>query len=124
MGWLSLCSPLVGTVRSKELGRAGVQPVLEARGHSAMVRQTFSAVTSLKWVVENVASMDPDACDQISSVLQVLPLRLDPADVLPYSRPRLAWISEEPTETDGSLLSRRKGFVEGTMRATGVTESQ
>ena len=75
-----------------------------------MVYQTFSAVASVKWVVENVASIDPDARDQISSMLQVLPLRLDPADVLLYSRPRLAWISEEPTETDGSLLSRRKGL--------------
>ncbi|CAE7159524.1 unnamed protein product [Symbiodinium pilosum] len=68
--------------------------------------------------------MDPDARDEISSVLEVLPLRLDPADVLPYSRPRFAWISEEPSRTEGCELVQREGFVEVTMTATGVAEAQ
>ena len=89
-----------------------------------MVQQTFSAVASVKWVVEKVASMDPEARDEISSVLEVVPLRLDPADVLPYSRPRFAWISEQPAVTEGCELVQRKGFVEVTMTAEGVAESQ
>ena len=89
-----------------------------------IVQEIFAPVASVKWVVENVASMDPDARDEISSVLEVLPLRLDPADVLPYSRPRFAWISEEPSRTEGCELVQREGFVEVTMTATGVAEAQ
>ena len=75
-----------------------------------IVQEIFAPVASVKWVVENVASMDPDARDEISSVLEVLPLRLDPADVLPYSRPRFAWISEEPSVLRGASWYREKAL--------------
>ena len=51
-------------------------------------------------------------------------MRLDPADVLPFSRPRFAWISEDAIATEGSQIIPRKGFVEVVMAAEGITETQ
>lgn len=53
------------------------------------VENVFSQQARVDFVVENVFSMDVDARHQISSYLGVKPLKLDPADFTPMSRPRL-----------------------------------
>ncbi|CAE7580461.1 Dnmt3c [Symbiodinium natans] len=89
-----------------------------------LVAEEFDGIAKVKWVVENVSSMDVAARDEISTWLGVAPLRLDPADVLCYSRPRFAWISEWPHETEGASFVKRKGFVEVCMTASEPPQSQ
>ena len=59
------------------------------------VQSCFGSFATVKFCVENVASMDEGARREISSCLEVQPVKLDPADTLPFNRPRLAWCSEE-----------------------------
>ena len=78
---------------------------------------SFSSFATVRWVVENVASMDVSARDEISRVLGVEPFRLDPADVLCFSRPRFAWCSEWAGERNDVFVTKRKGFIEVVMSA-------
>jgi site-specific DNA-cytosine methylase len=50
---------------------------------------------ALKYVGENVASMDKEHCEEISSELEVRPYHLNPSGAVPMQRPRLCWTSEE-----------------------------
>ena len=113
----------VGPLRSLSLSWVGGDPVKASRELAEEL--LLSATTHVKRlgerVVENVASMDPAASDEISVHLGCEPLRLDPADVFPYSRPRFAWISEVAVATEGSKLSRRKGL---SMTGEAVAEAQ
>ena len=72
-----------------------------------IIKDVFSDVAVVKWVVENVASMDPSARDEISFHLGFEPVRLDPSDVLPFSRPRFAWTSEQIVPTEECSLGKR-----------------
>ena len=63
--------------------------------------------------------MDIEARDEISAKLKVWPLRFDPADALPYSRPRFCWMSESPCASADTQLTWRKGFIEVFMYASG-----
>eukprot|EP00438_Fugacium_kawagutii_P035650 Skav208366 [mRNA] locus=scaffold1964:533664:536637:- [translate_table: standard] len=49
----------------------------------------------VRYIVENVASMDISARDEISSLLGVKPYRVDPRRQVPMSRPRLCWTDVE-----------------------------
>ena len=72
------------------------------------LRQVFEPTAKVKFCVENVASMDGAARQQISEALDVQPVKLDPADSLPYSRPRLAWCSEEIFEMEELTFWKEK----------------
>lgn len=76
-----------------------------------LVQEIFSTFAVVKFCVENVASMDEGAHRQISTELEVMPVKLDPADCLPYSRPRLAWCSEVLFEMDGIQLWTEGDYV-------------
>eukprot|EP00435_Cladocopium_sp_Y103_P045333 s2195_g13.t1 len=87
----------------------------------AMVQRAFSGHARVKFCIENVASMDEAARREISEYLEVQPVKLDPADTLPFNRPRLAWCSEELfameeltlwTEADYVRAYVTNGFVE------------
>ena len=88
------------------------------------IQDTFSSFCKVKFCVENVASMDEEARQQISAELDVAPVKLDPADSLPYSRPRLAWISEEIYEMEGLSLWTEGDYVRAYVDGPGLDNSQ
>lgn len=74
------------------------------------VQQVFSPFCKVKFCIENVASMDESARDEISSQLGICPVKLDPSDSLPYNRPRFAWVSEPIFEMEGLQLWSEKNY--------------
>ena len=64
----------------------------------------FLPEVPVDFVIENVFSMDVSARSEISLRLDITPLKLDPADCSPMSRPRLAWVSFEVSKTEGVEL--------------------
>eukprot|EP00435_Cladocopium_sp_Y103_P000336 s140_g1.t1 len=75
------------------------------------LREVFQWPVKIKFVVENVSSMDEDARKEISAHLDVQPLKFDPSDTLPYNRPRLAWVSEEVFEMEELSLWTEGDYV-------------
>ena len=61
---------------------------------------------------------------EISALCGSIPLRLDPADVLDFSRPRFAWLSDAPHEQDEVAFIHHKGFIEVNMRAARPASNQ
>ena len=59
-----------------------------------LLRSEFQGRVSIKFVFENVASMDYEAAQTISRVLKTQPYAVDCRDAVPMSRPRYAWCSE------------------------------
>ena len=74
-------------------------------------RECFRGTAEVSFIVENVRSMDVAARDEISRVLGVEPLALCPSDILPYNRPRLAWVSGKVEETVGVDLLEQEGYT-------------
>ena len=66
-----------------------------------MCEHVFGCSVPVEFVIENVFSMDVSARNEISMRLDIKPLKLDPADCTPMSRPRLAWVSKAMTLTEG-----------------------
>ena len=75
------------------------------------VFEVFSAFCKVKFCVENVSSMDESARREISSALEVMPIKLDPADTMPFSRPRFAWTSVEVHQMEGLTLHTESDYV-------------
>lgn len=66
-----------------------------------MCEHVFGPDIPVEFVIENVFAMDVSARIEISMRLDIKPLKLDPADCTPMSRPRLAWVSKAMLLTDG-----------------------
>lgn len=66
-----------------------------------LCEHVFGPEIPVEFVVENVFSMDVSARTEISMRLDIKPLKLDPADCTPMSRPRLAWVSKAMLLTEG-----------------------
>ena len=83
-----------------------------------MAEHTFEPAVPVHFVIENVYSMDVSARQEISMRLDVKPLKLDPADCSPMSRPRLGWLSR-PVESQSGVyyLFDHGDFVEVKMEA-------
>ena len=77
-----------------------------------LVEEVFGDWAVVEYVIENVFSMDVSARDQISTSLAIKPLKVDPADCSPMSRPRLAWVSCEVQATPGVTLVDHEGYTE------------
>ena len=88
------------------------------------VEEVFAGTAEVEFVVENVFSMDTSATEEISTILQVEPLVLCPSDLLPYNRPRLAWVSFEVHAGPGVQLERCQGFTRVWMSGEGVRDDQ
>jgi hypothetical protein len=54
--------------------------------------------------------MDEAARLTISQELDIVPIKLDPADGMPISRPRFAWCSEELHQMEGVRLKAEKEY--------------
>ena len=83
-----------------------------------LLEEIFMPEVQVEFVIENVFSMDISARHEISSRLGIKPLKLDPADCTPMSRPRLSWISKEVTTTPGVTLVDWGDYVQVYMEAT------
>eukprot|EP00435_Cladocopium_sp_Y103_P062211 s313_g23.t2 len=88
------------------------------------IQDIFSTFARVKFCIENVASMDESARRQISSELEVMPVKLDPADCMPISRPRLAWCSETLYEMDGIQLWEEGDYVRAYVDGPALETSQ
>ena len=77
--------------------------------------QIFEPEVKVEFVVENVFSMDISARQEFSLRLDVKPIKLDPAEIQPMSRPRLAWLSREVHSGEGVTLIDHGDFVEVVM---------
>ena len=87
------------------------------------VEEVFSPTAAVEFVVENVLSMDAEAREEISQQLGVEPLALCPSDVLPYNRPRLAWVSSAVEAGEGVTLERQSGYTRVHMAAEPVPDA-
>ena len=85
--------------------------------------EVFGATAEVAFLVENVLSMDADARQEISRHLGVEPLALCPSDILPYNRPRLAWVSLPIHAGPGVELERQGDMVRVKMMAERVPDS-
>ena len=68
--------------------------------------------------------MDEEARREISYYLDVQPIKVDPADTLPFSRPQLAWCFEVLYEMDELTLTSEADYVRATVCAGQVQEHQ
>ena len=68
--------------------------------------------------------MDEDARMAISDELEVAPIKLDPSDCLPISRPRLAWCSETLYEMAGVQLWQEREYVRAYLEGPAVSTQQ
>ena len=75
------------------------------------IKEVFEVSCKVKTCVENVASMDEEARWTISKELDITPIKLDPSDITPISRPRFAWVSEEVRQMSGVELWTEKEYV-------------
>ena len=80
--------------------------------------RVFTPRIPVEFVIENVFSMDVSARNEISLRLSIKPLKLDPADCTPMSRPRLAWVSKEVHAGPGVTLVDWPEVVEVKMNGT------
>ena len=60
-----------------------------------LLEKHFGVHVDIKPVVENVASMDRSATEEISAALGTIPYRLDCMNAVPMRRPRYCWTSEQ-----------------------------
>jgi hypothetical protein len=74
-----------------------------------LIQEEFGPEVVVKSAVENVASMDEGACQEISEERGYWPYHLDPVNAVPMKRPRFAWVSEslEGVFPDISFHSKR-----------------
>lgn len=88
------------------------------------IQEIFSTYCKVKFCVENVASMDEEARRSISDHLEVAPVKLDPGDCLPISRPRLAWCSEVLHQMEGLELWEERDYTRAYVKAGSVATEQ
>ena len=89
--------------------------------HSSLIfeaMRVLEAVKSLyphktvKFIIENVASMDVSARDAISDLVGVRPLRLDPSNQVPMGRPRFCWTNVAIPKTEELKMEDKGGYIE------------
>lgn len=79
-----------------------------------LLRQVFGRRFTIIFFVENVASMDKVAADQISSALGVKPYRVQCSDAVPISRPRLCWTNRALPTLPGVKVVEKENYFEVT----------
>eukprot|EP00435_Cladocopium_sp_Y103_P006815 s1280_g2.t1 len=60
-----------------------------------LVKEEFGSTVVVKHVYENVASIDKNACQDISETLQKRPYYLNCEQAVPMKRPRLSWTTQK-----------------------------
>ena len=89
--------------------------------HSSLVYEAKRVVEDLKvlfpdkvvkFIVENVASMDVSARDAISELWGCVPIKVDPSGQVPMFRPRFCWTDLELPEEIKGLIINKSGYIE------------
>ena len=75
-----------------------------------LLEQSFGNNVVVKQVVENVASMDYEATQEISRVLGTQPYRVDSADAVPMHRPRYCWTDAVVDEALRGIYCQQKTY--------------
>ena len=88
------------------------------------IQEIFSPFALVKYCIENVASMDEAARQEISACLDIQPVKLDPGDALPFGRPRLAWCSVELFAMEELSLWQEGDYIRAYVEAGEVEPSQ
>ena len=97
--------------RRRNLAGKGSGLIFKALEVLEMVRELFPRIR-IRFVFENVASMDNSAREEISELLGVIPYRLDPIKQAPMSRPRYCWTDVEIWQAEDMLLTHRGNYIE------------
>ena len=80
-----------------------------------LLRLVFGFDFTIIYIIENVASMDIAAEQEISALLGRKPFRVDSADCVPLHRPRFCWANLKPFEIEGVSLKEMDRWIEVTM---------
>jgi len=80
------------------------------------IRKVYGYSFKVRYVVENVSSMDAAAEGEISQVLGGKPLRLDPCHTVPIHRPRFCWSNTDLAPMDGVDVQEKERWVEITIQ--------
>ena len=88
------------------------------------VQDIFGQFCKVKFCIENVASMDEEARHTISDELGIAPVKLDPSDAMPISRPRFAWCSVSLYEMEGLHLWTERDYFRAYVDAGDLQQSQ
>ena len=75
-----------------------------------LLEKFFGHRVKIKFVLENVASMDRAAAEEISAEVGVVPYFLDPCEAVPIHRPRLCWTSERWDQLMEGIELNREGY--------------
>eukprot|EP00438_Fugacium_kawagutii_P036840 Skav204450 [mRNA] locus=scaffold1298:250701:254168:+ [translate_table: standard] len=76
------------------------------------IRRVYGYRFPVKYICENVASMDVEAEREISQALGTKPFRVDCADAVPIHRPRFCWHNLEVVPMEGASLEDKLRWVE------------
>ena len=98
--------------------------IFEALRVLRLLRELFPPTTVVHHIFENVASMDVSAMDEITTLTGTKPWRLNPADILPISRPRFTWTSFPRAQLAGIRWQDRGGYFELELSGEGISPSQ
>ena len=89
-----------------------------------VVKAIFGFRFPVKHIVENVASMDVEAEQEISRMFKAKPFRVDSADCVPIHRPRFCWHNLEVAEMEGIEVEEKERWIEVKMAHEYPTTSQ
>ena len=89
-----------------------------------ILRQVFGRRFPIFHIIENVASMDKKACEEISSTFGETPFRLQPSEAAPISRPRYCWTDLPMPQMEGIQIKDKEYFREISARASFPKTSQ
>ena len=88
------------------------------------LREAFGHFAQVDFIIENVLSMDTPARIEISRVLGIQPVAMCPSDILPYNRPRLAWVSCELYPTQGTTFEACGDYIRIHMEGDSINTDQ
>ena len=89
-----------------------------------LIRKVFGAHFDIIFIIENVASMDREAAEEISCALGVTPYKVQCADVTPVSRPRFCWTNVSVGGLPGVKILNKGYFLELVVQGPMLSVSQ
>ena len=95
----------------RNLAGEGSGLIFEAIRIYKLAKELFPSIR-VRFIFENVASMDISARNQISELLGVEPFKLDPQQQVPMSRPRFCWTDVDIYPTEEISLVQKEGYTE------------
>lgn len=109
----------LSSVRYGRLNLAGPQSGLfsEILRVLGLLRQVFGRRFRIYFFVENVSSMDKNACKEISDALGVVPYKVQCSQAVPISRPRYCWTNKPLPRLPGVSVVDKGDYLEITALA-------